>query len=556
MRQETLDAIQGDPAPEVLILGGGVNGIGLLRELSLQGIRCLLVERDDFTSGASSKSSRMIHGGLRYLENAEFRLVRESLAERNRLLENAPHYVAPLRTTIPFFSWLGGMLRSPLVFFGLPVKPGARGAIVTKIGLWLYDFFTRRSRRTPVHHLSSRRRTLEEVPGIHPGIVASATYWDACITQAERLCIEMLQDALAAGAGSRAINYASVARGAEDAPVVLRDAVDGREIELRPAIVVNATGAWVDAANRALGVETGYMGGTKGSHLVVENEALRRALDDRMVYYQHHDGRVCIAFEFLGKVIMGSTDLPIDDPDQAECDDAEVDYMIDTLRGVLPGVEVSRDQVLYKFCGVRPLPASDSGVTARISRDHAIETSPPAPGRSWPLLSLVGGKWTTFRALAEQTTDRVLELLGRSRRSSTDGEAIGGGRDFPTSADSRRAWVARVASEASLPPERVESLLERYGTAAEAYATAWGETGERPLRHLPGHSREEIERIAREEWVEHLDDLVCRRSLIALLGQATPEALEELADVAGAALGWDEARRSEEVARARAIAAP
>ena len=123
-RATTLDAIKANPAVPVLICGGGINGIGVFRELALQGVDCLLIDKSDFTAGASSKSSRMIHGGLRYLENREFKLVRESLEERNRLLENAPHYVTPLKTTIPLFSWFGGLIKSPLVFFGLPVKPG------------------------------------------------------------------------------------------------------------------------------------------------------------------------------------------------------------------------------------------------------------------------------------------------------------------------------------------------------------------------------------------------------------------------------------------------
>ena len=139
----TRDAIwsrlQANPACDVLILGGGVNGAGLLRDLALQQVRCVLVDRDDYAAGASSKSSRMIHGGLRYLENAEFKLVRESVHERNLLLKQAPHYVGPLRTTIPIVSWLAGLIKSPLIFLGLPVTPGGRGALVVKLGLCFYD---------------------------------------------------------------------------------------------------------------------------------------------------------------------------------------------------------------------------------------------------------------------------------------------------------------------------------------------------------------------------------------------------------------------------------
>lgn len=134
--------LKGKDSCEVLILGGGINGTGLLRDLAAQGVSCVLVDKSDFTAGASSASSRMIHGGLRYLENAEFKLVREAVTERNRLLRCAGHFVRPLKTSIPLDSWLGGMIKSPLVFLGLPVTVGGRGAVVVKFGLWFYDFIT------------------------------------------------------------------------------------------------------------------------------------------------------------------------------------------------------------------------------------------------------------------------------------------------------------------------------------------------------------------------------------------------------------------------------
>ena len=197
----------------VLILGGGINGAGLFRELALQGVDCLLVDKADFAAGASSKSSRMIHGGLRYLENREFKLVTESLLERNRLLDNAAHYVAPLKTTIPLFSWFGGLLKSALIFAGFKVAPGSRGVVPIKFGLWFYDFVTRKNPKTPKHFFTGKAESLQAPrPAWTPGIVATATYWDAWITQAERLCIELIQDALRANPRCRALNYVAACR--------------------------------------------------------------------------------------------------------------------------------------------------------------------------------------------------------------------------------------------------------------------------------------------------------------------------------------------------------
>ena len=550
-REKILQDVRTRPEVPVLILGGGVNGTGLLRELALQGVDGLLVDKSDFVAGASSKSSRMIHGGLRYLENREFHLVRESLFERNRLLANAAHYVSPLKTTIPLFSYFGGLARSALIFAGLSVRPGSRGILPVKVGLAFYDFVTRKDRRTPTHIITSKDESLRSIPGLNPGIAATATYWDAWITQAERLCIEMIQDARAANPNCRAVNYVRP-RGIEGGAVVLEDDVAGETVTVRPQVLVNATGGWVDLTNETLGLATRYMGGTKGSHLVIDSRPLKEALDDRMVYYQHADGRVCIVFPFMDKVIMGSTDIRVDDPDAAACDEDEIDYMFTTLRGVFPGIDMSREDIVYVFCGVRPLPGSEGEVLANVSRGHSIRTIEPDGDRAFPVYSLIGGKWTTFRAFAEEVADRILERLDAARRCSTEHTPIGGGKDFPADAAQREAWIARVAKASGLDEARVATLLDRYGTAAERLATQADAEAERPLRSLPGYTVGEVARIAADEYVEHLTDLICRRSTIALLGDARRETLRELAEVAGPVLGWDEARKEEEIERALA----
>jgi glycerol-3-phosphate dehydrogenase len=547
-REEVLRGLRDDPRVSVLILGGGINGIGLFRELALQGVDCLLVERDDFASGATSKSSRMIHGGLRYLENREFALVRESLLERNRLLANAPHFVSPLRTTIPLFTRLGGTIKSPLVFLGVPVKPGGRGALVVKFGLTFYDLVTRKDRRTPTHFFTGREESLRKYPGINPDIVATATYWDAAITQAERLCVDLIRDARAANPRCRALNYAAPC-GADGDAVLIADAITGASIAVKPQVVVNATGAWVDLANRSLGVSTHFMRGTKGSHLVVDNPRLRDALGGGMVYYEHADGRVCIVFPFGGKVIMGSTDIPVEDPDTAHCEESEVAYMKATLRGVFPEIDVAPSQIVYRFCGVRPLPYAGDRVVGTITRGHTVAAVEPEGARPYPVFCLVGGKWTTFRALAEQAADRILPRLGSTRRASTMATPIGGGLDFPAGDEARGRWIERVAKASGLRPERVSVLLDRYGTETEACAreVAGKET---PLETLPGYTREEVARIAASEGVERLSDLVCRRSTIALLGDARREVLREIAAAVSGPLGWDASRQAAEVDRA------
>ncbi len=545
-RDQIFQDLQNEPRVSVLILGGGINGAGLFRELALQGVDCLLVDKSDFAAGATSKSSRMIHGGLRYLENRDFKLVAESLVERNRLLDNAAHYVAPLKTTIPLFSWFGGLVKSALIFAGFKVAPGSRGVVPIKVGLSFYDFVTRKNPRTPKHFLTGREESLRATPGLDTGIAATATYWDAWITQAERLCIELIQDAVRVEPRCRAINYVSVA-GVRDGGVLLKDEATGQTVAVQPRVVVNATGGWVDKTNAALGLGTRYMGPTKGSHLVVDNKDLHRALDGRMVYYQYDDGRVCIAFPFLDKVIMGSTDIRVEDPDTVRCDEAEIEYMLTTLRSVFPGVKITREQIVFTFCGVRPLPRAGTEVTAIVSRGHSVRADEPAAGRPFPIYSLIGGKWTTFRAFAEQVADRLMARLDAQRKCSTAQLPIGGGRDFPADPSRRAEWIRRVAQKTGLAEPRVTTLLERYGTSAETYAASATAEQERPLKSLPSYTVGEIQQIVADEYVEHLGDLVCRRSLIALLGDAREPVLRELAGIAAPLLHWDDARKEQEV---------
>lgn len=253
--QQRIDAfrkIQERPDIPVLILGGGINGLGLYRELAMQGVDCVVVDRADFCAGATSKSSRMIHGGLRYLENREFKLVSEALIERNRLLANAGHYVAPLKTTIPLASYFGGLLRSMLIFAGIKVRPGERGAVPVKFGLMFYDFITRKNRKTPTHFLTSKAASLRRMPGLRRNIVATATYWDAWITQAERLCIELIQDAQAANPNCAALNYVQP-KGLANGAVLLEELSCGQTAAIRPKVLINATGVWVDRTNQVLG---------------------------------------------------------------------------------------------------------------------------------------------------------------------------------------------------------------------------------------------------------------------------------------------------------------
>jgi glycerol-3-phosphate dehydrogenase len=530
------NALKDHPDISVLIVGGGINGIGLFNELALQGIDVLLVEKSDFCSGTSAAMTRVIHGGLRYLENAEFRLVRESLRERNRLFRNAPHYVKPLPTTIPIFNWTSGMVPAIRNLLRWPARPGNRGAVLIKTGLTLYDFLAGSKSPLPRHKFRSRRAALELRPSLNPEIICTATYFDARITYPERLCLELVQDAEDACPHAHALNYVRL-QSASGGVVILRDELSGDTCQVRPRIVVNATGAWIDGVNRDIGQPSHFIGGTKGSHIVLDHPELVRAVGEEMIYFVNRDGRICIFYAVQGRIVSGATDLPTTDPDAA-CDDSEVEYILQSMQQAFPSVRIDRSHVVFRFCGVRPLPRSNALTPGQISRDHSFPVLPPGNGIDFPTYSLVGGKWTTFRALAEQVTDEILRVLGRPRLRSSAHLPIGGGKGYP-----------HMPKGTGLPQDRLLSLHERYGTGADT-VVAYMQSGlDAPLASLPQYSRREIEFIACNERVAHLDDLILRRTLIGLLGEATRPVIEELAAIVAPILQWSPQTAAAEVAR-------
>jgi glycerol-3-phosphate dehydrogenase len=501
-RQEILASLD-SRSPAVLIVGGGINGVGTFRDLALQGVDTLLIDRADFCSGASAASSRMAHGGIRYLENGEFRLVREAVQERNRMLQNAPSLVKPLPTTIPIFKTFSGLLNAPLKFLGWLDKPSERGGLVIKIGLIFYDAFTGRTRCVPRHVFDGRSKTLKKYPRLNPHIRYAATYYDGIILSPERLTLELLLDAENEGPHARALNYVSLVSGDANG-VTLKDETTGHTFTLTPRLIINAAGPWIDGANRGMGLQTQYIGPTKGSHLVIDNPELSEAIGDHEFFFENKDGRIVLIFPLFDKVMIGTSDLPIENPDAARCNEDEVEYFIEMVGRVFPEIKVSREQIVFRFSGVRPLAYTRARNAGQITRDHHIQEDRLG---SLPVYSLVGGKWTSFRAFSGQVTDRALAFLGLPRKASTEALPIG--------------------------PE----------AAAQAVKTD------------PHYTRSDIAAMAEREKIIHLDDLILRRTLLAYLGQLTRPLLEEMAGILGDCLGWHEIQKKSEIARTMAILA-
>jgi glycerol-3-phosphate dehydrogenase len=554
-RQEILSHLRENPEVSVLIVGGGINGIGVFRELTLNGVDVLLVEREDFCSGASSASSHMAHGGIRYLENGEFGLVREAVRERNLLLQNAPHLVKPLPTAIPIFKRFSGIMNAAWKFFGHLDKPAERGSLIIKIGLMLYDAYTGKNRIVPRHRFLSRKRSLVKWEHLNPKIVNTAVYYDGAILQPERLAVEVLLDAENENSNARALNYMNMVGGMEDM-IILRDELTEENFDVKPRLVINASGAWIDQSNRKLGLSSRFIGGTKGSHLVLHHDLLREAIGDHEFFFENEDGRIVLIFPLYDRVLIGTSDIPVDSPEDVQCTEEEIDYFLDMVKRIFPTISLSRRNIVFQFSGVRPLPHAASTKASQISRDHSVEVlNGEWTNLAFPVFSLVGGKWTSFRAFSEQAADKAFEYLGVERTKNTRSLAIGGGRGYLPDAGDLQNQVESLSAWTGVARERLLELFKRYGTRAEAIATFMNGGTDRLLRTLPDYSMREIIFLATHEKIHHLDDFILRRSMLAMLGLLTREMVDEVAGVLANALGWSNEERKTEVERTLSILA-
>ncbi|PIJ47869.1 FAD-dependent oxidoreductase, partial [Leucobacter sp. OLES1] len=303
------------------------------------------------------------------------------------------------------------------------------------------------------------------------------------------------------------------------------------------------SGPWTDLTNAALGEGTRFMGGTKGSHVVLDHPELLAATGGREIFFEHSDGRIVLIYPLKDRVLVGTTDIEADPAKPVVCTPDEVDYFFDLISHVFPKIEVDRSHIVYTFSGIRPLPRHDDTAPGFVSRDYRIVASERA---GVPLLSLVGGKWTTFRALAAHLADDALEVLHQRRSVHTETLPIGGGDDFPRTPAARTIWVASRADGHGR--DRVEQLLDRYGTRADEVLAAAPEH-EAELAELPGYTASELAHLAGTEQIVHLDDLLLRRTSIAFVGGVTAERIRAAADAIAPVLDWDEDRTAGEVAR-------
>ena len=377
---------------DVIVIGAGINGAGIARDAAMRGLRVLLIEKGEVGRGTTSASTRLIHGGLRYLEHFEFGLVRESLREREILLRIAPHLVRPLAITIPIY------------------KRNKRGRVTIRAGMILYDLLSW-GKSLPRHQMFSRAETLQRWPGLNPeGLVGAALYYDAQVEFPERLVAENVRSACEFGAEvlthTRVTNVA-VADGKVSGVEFVAD--DGDKQFAEAHVVINAAGPWIDQVLEQLPIDSPKLiGGTKGSHIIVP--PFPTAPVNAIYVEARSDGRPIFIIPWNKLYLIGTTDVRFEgDPDEVRCELWEIDYLLSEANLAFPGAQLTPDTIIETYSGVRPLPVTTDKDEQSITRRHFIREHPRLPN----LLSIVGGKLTTYRSLAEQCVDTIFRKLGK-----------------------------------------------------------------------------------------------------------------------------------------------
>ncbi|BAS27068.1 glycerol-3-phosphate dehydrogenase [Limnochorda pilosa] len=510
---------------DLLVIGGGINGTGVARDAALRGLRVALVEKNDWGWGTSARSTRLIHGGLRYLEQYDFALVHEGLKERELLLRNAPHLVKPL----PFLT---------------PVYHGDRHSwLMVKLGMILYDLLSWR-KSLPTHRSFGPEETLRLEPTLKPdGLRGGMLYYDGQVDFPERLCMANVVDAVEHGA--HAANHARVTGFLrEEGRIVgatVEDGLTGRTYSIRARVVVNAAGPWADAVAGL--ADSGYqprLRRTEGIHLVVP--AFTR---HAVVMLAQRDGRVFFAVPWQRHELVGTTDTDFDgDLDRLSASDSDVRYLVEETRRRFPTARL--DEIAYTTSGVRALVrqpgARDPSATSRKHLVHRHRT----PG-SENLISILGGKLTAYRCLAEEVVDRVCDVLGERRPGRTDTTPLPGGEERDVAGLAHR--LAERVADRGVAAEAVTHLVRLYGTRAEGLLEEGLRQPELLQPMVPGGKDlwVQVLQSVEHEMARSVDDVLLRRLALGLEPGNGWEAAPEIARRMGDLLGWDEARIRSEV---------
>jgi glycerol-3-phosphate dehydrogenase len=508
---------------DVIIIGAGINGAGIARDSAMRGLKVLLVDKGDIGGGTSAWSTRLIHGGLRYLEHGEFRLVRESLRERETLMRIAPHLVRPLPILIPIY------------------KNARRGLWTMRAGMWAYDLLSF-DKSLPRHQFLTPAEARQKVPSLDPsGLEGAAIYFDAQVEFAERLVLENVLSAVDNGAAL--LTYARVNQFLIDKGLIsgvdVTSQIDGGDQRFTAEMFINAAGPWVDEVLTNGVTETKRLiGGTKGSHIVVG--PFEDAPETAIYAEAETDARPFFIIPWNNHYLIGTTDIRFDgNPDDVRITDEEINYLLRETNRVLPDANLRREDILYSYSGVRPLPFTTEADEQRITRRHFIRQH----SRHENLFSIVGGKLTTYRSLSEEIVDLLFKKLGkRSPKCTTAKVSLPGN----TKADiNSRSYTLTLS--------QTDRLQRVYGDRLGGLLTLITEEPElgRAFDNETGALAAEIVFSFKHEFAQTLADCLMRRTMVGLNSTCGMNAVEAAAEVGRRFLDWTDERCAREIEQYR-----
>jgi glycerol-3-phosphate dehydrogenase len=521
---------------DVIVVGAGINGAGISRDAAMRGLRVLLLDKGDISSGTTQWATRLIHGGLRYLQHYELSLVRESLKDREELLRTAPHLVRPLGFLVPIYEYM------------------ERGKLMIQLGMIAYDALSL-EKSLERHHIFNREQTLEREPGLNPeGLKGAAFYYDAQSEYAERIAVE---NAISArDHGAIVLTYAEVKRliveSGNVVGVEFEDALSGERHTAQAPVTVNVAGPWVDEVLRTRDrygdSEERMIGGTKGSHLIVD--PFPGAPETALYVESRKDGRPYFIVPWNGRYLIGTTDTRYeDDLDYVVADDEEIDYLLAETNHVIPEANLTWDDILFTYSGIRPLPHEPEGEEGGITRRHIVHGHSEKEPKIGGLISIIGGKLTTYPTLSRETVDEVYKRLHhKAPKSRTAKVPLPGG-----ATDDFEAFATEFKAESGLAEELAERLLKLYGVRApDVLKLASGDASLKTPLSTPASAEAsmigaEVLYAFRREMAEKLSDVLLRRTMVGMGPEVGLDVDEAAAQLAVRYLGWTEERAEREV---------
>ncbi len=512
------------PQVDLAIIGGGINGAGLAAQAAQSGLSVALFEKGDFASGTSSKSTKLLHGGIRYLEQYRFGLVFEGLHERQRLLRMAPHLARPIPFLLPVYK---GDVRPPWML---------------KLGLWLYDLLAG-TQNIAKHQWFSPIEALKKAPTLNPqGLKGCGLYFDAQVNDARLVWENILA---AQEAGAHCFNYCRVAQ-IDKEPGFLRvfgqDERTGESWAVKTSCLVNASGPWANQTAQMVSTDNlKLVRPTRGTHIVVPEVIPQHAV----LITTRKDDRVIFVIPWRGYSLVGTTDLDDpEDPDKTQPTEEEIQYLLNEAARIFPGANWDRDQVLSAFAGLRPLAWTDRGHASSVSREDRIL-------QEGNLLNIVGGKLTTYHAMATKALSLALKVVGKVSKGIPSNNLPGTPdttwnsfleTSIPQWVSTYKVTQAQALQLAHLYGRRAPQVLELLNENK-----AWG----KPLDPERPELVAQVVFAVRTEEALHLEDVMLRRLEIGYSPQRWGEASKTASQVMAKLLGWSEETRNKELERYR-----